>query len=62
MCSSQPILICCNVCVCVFCAPLGTQRAAVGALSHGARHRERLERHGAHLAVRLLQGAAADLL
>ena len=51
--------VCVRVC---FPAPPGTQRAAVRALPHGARHRERLERHGAHLAVCLLQGAAADLL
>lgn len=33
--------------------PSGAPRAAVHPLSHGAWHRQGLERHGAHLAVRL---------
>lgn len=40
----------------------GAQGASVCTLSYGTRNCERLERHGAHLAVCLLEGTAADLL
>ncbi len=40
----------------------GAQGAAVCPLSYGTRYCERLEWHGAHLAVRVLKGTAADLL
>lgn len=42
--------------------PSGAQGLVVGEISHGARHREGLERHGEDLAVCLLQRAAADFL
>lgn len=51
---------------CLLPPPASRSAGAPGAagypLPHGARHGEGLERHGAHLAVRLLQGPAANLL